>query len=161
MPSPLAKCSIARAIATGLGSGLAPFSPGTFGSAAATAIWCASLQLCTAELRVVAAILLFSTLMVGIPAVARVLETSESKDPSSVVIDEWAGMFLVFSLCPVTSWRHILIAFALFRAFDITKPGPVRWAESLPGAWGVMADDVVAGALAAAALLALQYLQVL
>ena len=53
-------------------------------------------------------------------------------------------------------WRWWLAAFVLFRLFDIFKPGPVRMAERLPGGLGVMADDVVAGVLAAALLLVVQ-----
>ena len=53
-------------------------------------------------------------------------------------------------------WRWWLAAFVLFRLFDIVKPGPVRMAERLPGGLGVMADDVVAGVLAAALLLVVQ-----
>ena len=50
-------------------------------------------------------------------------------------------------------WRWYVLAFLLFRLFDIVKPGPVRMAENLPGGIGVMADDIVAGVLAAACLL--------
>ena len=44
----------------------------------------------------------------------------------------------------------------LFRVFDIVKLGPVGWAERLPGAWGIIADDLVAGFLAAMVLLAVR-----
>ena len=50
---------------------------------------------------------------------------------------------------PQPSILGALAAFAAFRLFDVTKPGPVGWAERLPGAVGVMADDVLAGGLAA------------
>ena len=54
-------------------------------------------------------------------------------------------------------WQWVLAAFVMFRLFDIAKPGPVRMAEALPGGWGVMADDIVAGVLAAICLLAAQW----
>lgn len=54
-------------------------------------------------------------------------------------------------------WRWYLLAFLLFRLFDIVKPGPVRMAENLPGGIGVMADDIVAGVLAAACLLLIRW----
>ncbi|NDC38547.1 MAG: phosphatidylglycerophosphatase A [Proteobacteria bacterium] len=149
--------ALAHSIATGLGSGCAPFLPGTFGSAAAATIWLGITALCSAPLRTVAMLLLTVTLLVGVPAVATVLRGERSTDPGFVVIDEWAGMFLVFALLPVTTRMEVFLAFLLFRLFDITKPGPVRWAESFPGAWGVMADDLVAGVMAAAGLFALQY----
>jgi phosphatidylglycerophosphatase A len=95
----------------------------------------------------------------GTPAIAAVLKDSKSKDPSSVVIDEWAGMFLIFALFPVTAPASAALLFVFFRLFDIVKPGPVRWAERLPGAYGVMADDLVAGLMAALLFFALQYWQ--
>ena len=81
-------------------------------------------------------------------------------DPSEVVVDELAGQWL--ALWPL-SWGlwaagaapHVfpypgwIAAFVLFRLFDIWKPGPVGWAERRHGAFGIMADDVVAGAIAA------------
>ena len=77
------------------------------------------------------------------------------KDASEVVIDELAGQWIALLVVP-PDWRWWLAAFALFRLFDIVKPGPVRMAERLPGGLGVMADDVVAGVLAAALLLVVQ-----
>ena len=63
------------------------------------------------------------------------------------VVDEWAGLFV--ALCGVEAFNlgHVVIALVGFRVLDITKPGPVGWAERLPGALGVMADDIVAGAI--------------
>jgi phosphatidylglycerophosphatase A len=71
------------------------------------------------------------------------------------VIDELAGQWITLLVVPL-DWRWWLAAFLLFRLFDIVKPGPVRMAERLPGGLGVMADDVVAGILAAALLLVAQ-----
>ncbi|WP_421991211.1 phosphatidylglycerophosphatase A [Roseococcus sp.] len=59
------------------------------------------------------------------------------------------------ALAAATGWVGVLLAFALFRAFDILKPGPVGWADRQKGPFGVMADDVIAGAMAAAVLLLL------
>ncbi len=69
------------------------------------------------------------------------------KDPSWFVLDEVAGMMTAILLVPQT-WPGLLMAFGLFRLFDIWKPWPVRVAERLPGGWGIMADDLVAGLLA-------------
>lgn len=79
---------------------------------------------------------------------------SKDLDPSEVVVDESIGVLLALAFVP---WElgWVIAAFLLFRAFDITKPGPVGWAErKLAGAAGVVFDDVVAG-LMAGALLAL------
>jgi phosphatidylglycerophosphatase A len=81
------------------------------------------------------------------------------KDPSEIVIDEVAGQWV--ALWPVSLgammsgagfldlYPGIIAAFAVFRLFDILKPGPVGWADRQPGAFGVMADDIIAGWLAA------------
>jgi phosphatidylglycerophosphatase A len=66
------------------------------------------------------------------------------KDHGRVVIDELAGMFISVLFVPVTI-PYILIGFILFRFFDILKPLLIRRLEALPGGWGVMADDVLAG----------------
>jgi phosphatidylglycerophosphatase A len=59
-----------------------------------------------------------------------------------------------FALAFAASFWGVVLAFALFRLFDVWKPGPVGWADRQPGAFGVMADDLVAGALAAVGVVA-------
>ena len=77
-------------------------------------------------------------------------------DPAWVVIDEVAGQLLALcGLLRVTPWG-LLAAFLLFRLFDIIKPGPIGWADRQAGAAGIMADDVIAGALAAGILWAVR-----
>jgi phosphatidylglycerophosphatase A len=96
------------------------------------------------------------------------------KDPQYVVIDEVSGVHLalILGLAPLTSpimffhvseagmfalytgmsllnWRYLVAAFVLFRVFDIAKPFPCRRLEKLPGGWGIMADDWMAGVYAA------------
>lgn len=73
-------------------------------------------------------------------------------DPSQVVIDEVVGQLVTFLARPDASWKWLLAGFLLFRALDVAKPFPARGAERLPGGWGVMWDDVVAGAYSLAAL---------
>lgn len=110
----------------------------------------------------------------GVWASNRVEKFSPMKDPQYVVIDEVSGQHLAIVLgCalpvwwnppqmmwgpgtldyitmhPVLSWKYLLVGFILFRVFDIWKPFPARQAESLPGGWGIMADDWVAGIYAA------------
>jgi phosphatidylglycerophosphatase A len=72
------------------------------------------------------------------------LRLSEGEDPRYVVIDELAGILITMAGHAATA-RNILIGFILFRAFDILKPYPIKKIERLPGAWGIVADDVAAG----------------
>lgn len=74
-------------------------------------------------------------------------------DPAQVVIDEVAGVLLAVACIPASALVRepvlaISLAVALFRVFDIAKPWPVASCERLPGALGIMADDLVAGLLA-------------
>ena len=71
-------------------------------------------------------------------------------DARKIVIDEWAGMFVTLLLVPF-SFQNYLIAFVMFRIFDVVKIPPARNAEKLPGGWGVTMDDMVAGVQACAA----------
>lgn len=75
------------------------------------------------------------------------------KDPQYIVIDEVSGQLLTYFMpFTVLNWKSLLLGFILFRVFDIWKPFPARQAESLPGGWGIMADDWIAGVYAAVAL---------
>ena len=72
---------------------------------------------------------------------------AEHPDPSIVVIDEVVGMWVSLLFLPPTL-PAIAVAFVAFRAFDILKPPPAARVEKIPGGWGIMLDDVVAGAYA-------------
>ncbi|MCA3387017.1 MAG: phosphatidylglycerophosphatase A [Roseomonas sp.] len=92
--------------------------------------------------------------IVGFYAVRAVLRDAPDQDPGWIVVDEAAGMLLALAGLSVdASIWGVLIAFGLFRVFDILKPWPVSWADQQKGAFGVMLDDIVAGALAALALI--------
>jgi phosphatidylglycerophosphatase A len=111
---------------------------------------------------------------VGVWAAHSTAEFWRQKDPGRVVIDEVSGQFLTMLLgsgVPIwwkipelrdatvapgfillrsaLNWKYLLLGFILFRVFDIWKPFPARQAESLPGGWGIMADDWIAGIYAA------------
>src|SRR6476659_10042176 len=75
---------------------------------------------------------------------ANEVEPYWGKDSSRVVIDEAAGICISLLFVPVTP-VHVLVALLLFRFFDIVKPLFIRRVEKLPGGWGVMLDDVLAG----------------
>ena len=133
-------------VATVGGVGRLKPAPGTWGSL---------VVLPAALLGPLAALLLgFLVTIIGFYAVREVLRDAPDQDPGWIVVDEAAGMLLALAGLSVdaSSWG-ILIAFGLFRVFDILKPWPVSWADQQKGAFGVMLDDVVAGALAALALI--------
>ena len=67
-------------------------------------------------------------------------------DPQEIVIDEFAGLFVTLIALP-NSLLSYVAAFIMFRFFDILKPYPIRQVEQLPGAYGIVLDDVVAGAI--------------
>jgi phosphatidylglycerophosphatase A len=124
-------------------------APGTWGSAVVLPVallgpaWCFWL-----------AVLLT---VAGLWATHRLLGEDTNADPGWVVVDEGAGQLLALAALPAgTGARGVILAFLLFRLFDITKPGPVGWADRQHGARGVMLDDVVAGALAALLILLLR-----
>ncbi|HTU55038.1 MAG TPA: phosphatidylglycerophosphatase A [Acetobacteraceae bacterium] len=142
-----AAARLARAIAGGFGCGSAPRAQGTVASAAATLVAAGLLAVAPVLLPISAGLALVG----GLWAIRR-LDVRD--DPGWVVIDEIAGQWIAL-LGAMGGGPLLLVAgFVLFRAFDILKPGPIRWAERLPGAIGVMADDVLAGAAAALLLLA-------
>jgi phosphatidylglycerophosphatase A len=89
-------------------------------------------------------------LLAGVPA-CTALEEDFGPDPKQATVDEAAGMAVsLLGVAPTPI--HALLAFVLFRFFDVVKPWPGRRAEHLPGGWGVMADDVVAGLYTRAAM---------
>jgi phosphatidylglycerophosphatase A len=144
-------------LATWGGCGYFPKSPGTAGSlAAVAAAW-----LFTGLGRWPPAVLAALSLALLIPAVRvsdRACRHWETKDPQQVVIDEVLGQWLTLAAAPGLRWRYCLIGFVAFRVFDIWKPFPVRAAERLPGGWGVVVDDLVAGLYGAVVLLLLRQL---
>ena len=97
----------------------------------------------------VAAILAVAIL--GIFAAERYGQRTGKKDASEVIIDEVAGQWIPLIIIPLDV-KWYIAAFLLFRFFDISKIGPVGYAEKISGGIGVMADDLVAGFLAAVVL---------
>jgi phosphatidylglycerophosphatase A len=130
----------ATAVATGLGSGYSPFAPGTAGSLVGLALFPLVARLSVpAQLTLVAV-----ASLVGVFAASHVAARAGRKDPGIVVIDEIVGQWISLLLLPWNVWTATL-AFLLFRVMDIVKPYPARQLEALPGGWGIVADDVMAG----------------
>lgn len=143
-----------RAIASLCGTGFLRPAPGTWGSAVALVPGAALLAL-AGPLAVATGAIVLAVL--GWWAVCRELERETDPDPGWIVIDEAAGMWVALAGLPGFTWPGVLAAFALFRLFDIAKPGPVGWADRQGGATGVMLDDLLAGAIAALVLFALAF----
>lgn len=132
----------ARSIAAVFGCGRFPWAPGTAASLLALPLGWGLMEL--PPLVLVLAIVLAS--LGGLWAIhaARV-----EGDPGWVVIDEVAGQWVALLGLARPSLAGLAAAFLVFRLLDIAKPGPVGWADRQPGAAGIMADDLIAGALAA------------
>jgi phosphatidylglycerophosphatase A len=147
---------ISHLIATFGGVGHLRPAPGTWGSLAALPVALGIYWLGGVMLFALSIVVVFAA---GWWATAVETKGKEDHDPSEIVIDEVAGMWI--ALLPVmigashsgagvlALWPGWVVAFAAFRLFDITKPGPVGWADRQHGPFGVMLDDVIAGVLAA------------
>jgi phosphatidylglycerophosphatase A len=141
----------ARLVATLGGVGLLKPGPGTWGSAVVLPAVLLGPLPCL--------LLAFALTFAGFWAATRVLR--EGDDPGWFVADEGAGMLLTLAALSSASVLGVMLAFALFRTLDIVKPWPVSWADAQPGALGVMLDDLIAGAIAAVALILLRVMGVL
>ena len=138
-------------LATGFYSGLLPFAPGTWGAAAATLLWLAGFALLDFwTLQVLTAVCIVAFTLLSIQPINR-LEKFWGEDPKRVVIDEVVGTWICLLAVPnepwttMRFWVYVVMAFALFRLFDIFKPLGIRRMESFPGGWGVMMDDILSG----------------
>jgi phosphatidylglycerophosphatase A len=121
--------------------GYFPIAPGTIGSAGGLLVFALLLPL-RSPLAEVAVILGLGAAGVWASQVAA--RHLGGEDPGPVVIDEVVGMLVTLAFVPA-GWGVALAGFFLFRIFDILKPYPASRFERLPGGWGVMADDVMAG----------------
>lgn len=142
-------------LAFGLGSGLAPKAPGTFGSLAALAFFPLLALLPLAGYLAVLAV----AAVAGVKICAHAAHALDVHDDGRIVWDEFAGQWIaLLPLLPVVAWDArtlggVAAGFVLFRLFDIAKPWPIGYFDkSVPGGLGIMLDDLIAGAIAAAAL---------
>lgn len=155
-----------KLVVTFFGSGMSPKAPGTMGSLAATiiaypmAVFADSLL---GEYEAIAiggkefAIFISLTFLaaaifvffVSLPFVDKAMKDTGTKDPGWIVIDEVCGIFTALAFVPsvviVDCPWILLLAFGFFRFFDIFKPFGIHRFEKFPGAWGVMADDLLGG----------------
>lgn len=134
----------AELIGTVFNIGKLPLAPGTWASLIATISWYIVFKDIEPFVLPIVTSFLF---LIGSVASDSIVTNSKEHDPSKIVIDEWVGQWIAFTFMPV-NLTTAFIGFIAFRLFDITKIGPIRSIEKLPGGWGVMADDVMAGILA-------------
>jgi phosphatidylglycerophosphatase A len=149
-----AAARVTTLVSTWFGAGFLPIAPGTWGS--------------LATIPIAHVIVLFwgvwglagfalAVAVVGTHASDETARLRGVKDPGEVVVDEVAGQAIalipVYALVPADAVllriASILVAFLLFRILDVWKPGPIGWLERLPGGFGIMADDLLGGAVAA------------
>ena len=156
----LRRAPVACSLATALGVGLLPGPAGTWGSLATVVVSEALFQACGTWGVVVLAV---AAAAAGPWASGRTARERGVHDPNEVVIDEVLGQSV--ALCGLHAafpglgatgvggpyLASLLVAFVLFRLLDILKPGPIGALERLPGGLGIMADDLLAGLLVAAA----------
>ena len=138
-------------LATAGGVGYAPLAPGTCGSLIAVPFLPLLAGLRTRSLPVYAATTLL-LVTVAVWAAGRAADLFGGHDDSRIVIDEVVGLVIAGLFVPGT-WLATGLAFAFFRLFDVVKPFPADRAQALPGGFGVMADDLIAGAYALGILL--------
>ena len=139
--------------ALGFGAGLVPVAPGTFGSVVGVAAALGALHF---GLGVAIGATVVATLA-GFWICGESARRLGVHDHPGIVWDEVAGMMLTMLAAPST-WWGLLLAFGLFRLFDIWKPWPIREIDhGMRGGAGIMLDDVMAGFLAATVLLLVRY----
>lgn len=142
-------------VTTFFGSGMSPKAPGTMGSLAATIVAYPMAILAVKlfgdirfnPLFLIAAIIVFFG---AIPFVNKAMKDTGTEDPGWIVIDEVCGIFMTFAFISpsfITTIPYVILplGFGLFRFFDILKPLGIHRFEKFPGAWGVMADDLLGG----------------
>ena len=137
---------LARALATVGGIGYLPKAPGTAGSLVG---WLIGLLVCSSGFPQGCVLTLWlCAFLIGVAASTSTERTLKVHDPSCVVIDEMVGMWAVLMAVPRAqhlSWLSV-IAFGVFRLFDVTKPPPLKHLARLPAGWGIMLDDLGASA---------------
>ena len=137
---------IATLLSTVFGVGYVRFAPGTLASAVALPLaWLISWKLGPVALAQASV----AAYLIGVWSTGSYAARTNQEDPSECVIDEVAGQWLACAAAPLSLGGFVL-AFVFFRFFDITKLWPVSLGEKLPGGWGIMTDDMIAGWLSAA-----------
>ena len=130
--------------ACGLGSGLMPRAPGTWGSVLGVGLWFAGVGYLPLPWLIGLCVVVFALSLVAIRSMQ---QRYGVMDAPEIVIDEILGVWIALLFAPLV-WWVALLGFAAFRLFDIWKPWPVSWADRMHTPVGVMLDDVIAGLMA-------------
>ena len=131
-------------LSLGFGSGLLKPAPGTWGTLAALPVW----YLFANVSSVLYAVIMVITFIFGVYLCGYTAKAMGTHDHSSIVWDEFVGVWLALFLVPAT-WIGVFWAFVFFRLFDIWKPWPIAYFDKhVHGGFGIMIDDVVAGIFA-------------
>jgi len=150
-------------LASCLGLGWLPIAPGTWGSLPAAVAFALLMQFGTPSVATssVMVVLITTGSLICVLCAPTVVRMTGKDDPGQVVADELAGQAVTFVYLPLSAggdvsavegWVLAGVGFLLFRLFDIIKPWPIRKLEKLPGGWGILADDLLAGVFAAVVL---------
>lgn len=149
------KLAVAEVIATSFYSGYAPKAPGTAGAVVGVVMVYLMHHFGGFGSYHIAGFV-WLALWPSIWATDQLIDALKLKDPQCVVVDEVLGQMVSFLGADLDSPWSYLVAFGLFRAFDIWKPFPVKWFEKLPRGYGVIFDDLAAGVYALGVMYALR-----
>ena len=144
--------TIDKQIVTFFGVGYTPVAPGTAGALAGGILfYLLSLTLTNYGLdyytiQIILIVITIAVLLIGVRSI-RKLENTWEHDSQQIVIDEVVGVWIAMLFIPIT-WFNFLLAFILFRIFDIAKPFFIKKLDQLKSSWSIMLDDVVAGVYA-------------
>lgn len=152
---------VPRLLATSFGVGFLPLAPGTWGALLAIALWLPLYLLTSAPVCFAATLVATAVYTVAGTWASNEAEKYWGKDPVIACADETVGQWIaLLPVCwfPVSRWWMIIVAFVMFRFFDIVKPLGIRKMEDFPGGYGMMADDILSGIYAVIVVVALNWL---
>ncbi|MCJ7802827.1 MAG: phosphatidylglycerophosphatase A [Candidatus Marinimicrobia bacterium] len=132
--------------------GYLPIAPGTWGSLAALLVWYVIIGYISTVTLTGLIVIIF---VLGVYTSSITERNMAIKDPSVIVVDEWVGQWIALLFLP-KSLLWGLIAFFIFRLFDIWKPYPIKILDHMKGGWGIMLDDVLAGIYAVLVIIVLR-----
>ena len=128
-------------LSLGFGCGLSPIAPGTVGTLLGVGLYWLLADFDVA----VYVVIVLGLIVIGILTAAYTSRALEAQDPSAIVIDEVVGILVACIALP-ESFVWLVLAFVLFRAFDILKPWPIAWIDRYGvGGVGIVGDDLLAG----------------
>ncbi|NOR87059.1 MAG: phosphatidylglycerophosphatase A [Bacteroidales bacterium] len=154
-----------KIIASGLGTGFAPFAPGTAGSILGILLFYAgnyfliNFGVKAEHILLLNLLVIILVLLIGVYSISIVHKTWKHDAPK-IVIDEIVGVWIAVYAMPF-EWQYYLYALILFRFFDISKPLFIRRLDAMPGDWSVMLDDVLAGIYSLIVIQVLFYLEII